>query len=400
MTQKINFTKAALLDLPPAPTGKRMSYQDEKVSGLTLRITDNGVKSFVLYRRINGRPERITLGRFPDMTIEQARNKVNELKGMIANGQNVTTRQQKQDRLSLKVLFDKWLNEYAKVYLKTWQESEAIFNRYFKPLARCWLAEIDRPMVRSWHQKIGDDNGHHTANRALALLSTLFNKAVEWDLWDKNNPCQGVKKFKETARDRFIQPEEMQSLFQALAEEPNTTARDYFLICLFTGARSGNVAAMMWDQVNLTRAEWHIPDTKNGQPQTVGLVPEAVAVLTQRLENRLHPLWVFPAVRGDGHITQAKVAWARVCERAGIEGVRIHDLRRTNASYQAIAGASPFIIGKSLNHKSIASTAIYARLNLDPVRKSQETAVNAMLAAGGLKDKAEVIPLKKVGNDD
>ena len=92
---------------------------------------------------------------------------------------------------------------------------------------------------------------------------------------------------------------------------------------------------------------------------------------------------------------EPKKAWARLLERAGIENLRIHDLRRTLGSWQAKTGASLAIVGKSLNHKSHSTTAIYARLDLDPVRESVDRATGAILAAAGLKPSAEVVQIKQ-----
>lgn len=97
------------------------------------------------------------------------------------------------------------------------------------------------------------------------------------------------------------------------------------------------------------------------------------------------------------HLAEPKKGWTRILERAGIADLRIHDLRRTLGSWQAKTGASLAIIGKSLNHKNQSTTAIYARLDLDPVRQSVNTATSAMMAAAGLKQTAEVLPIKQAG---
>jgi integrase len=151
---------------------------------------------------------------------------------------------------------------------------------------------------------------------------------------------------------------------------------------------------MRWDEVNLDEGVWRIPLTKNGEPQNVTLSPEALAVLKGRREVSGKDDFVFPGRGARGHLVEPKKGWARVLQRAGITNLRIHDLRRTLGSWQAKTGASLAIIGKSLNHKSHQSTAIYARLDLDPVRHSVNTATAAMLQAAGLKAKAEVVPFK------
>ena len=120
---------------------------------------------------------------------------------------------------------------------------------------------------------------------------------------------------------------------------------------------------------------------------------EAIEILKARQNNG--SVWVFPGTGATGHLIEPKRAWARLLERAGIDNLRIHDLRRTLGSWQAKTGASMVIIGKSLNHKSSSTTAIYARLDLDPVRESVDRATSAIMVAAGLKPTAEVTPLKQ-----
>jgi integrase len=140
---------------------------------------------------------------------------------------------------------------------------------------------------------------------------------------------------------------------------------------------------MRFADLNLAEATWRIPVTKNGQALTVHLTAEALEILRRRQAASGGSPWVFPGGKKNqaGHLNSPKGAWARICKRAGLENLRMHDLRRTLGSWQAATGASLPVIGKSLGHKSQATTAVYARLNLDPVRASVDTAVAAMLAA-------------------
>jgi integrase len=220
----------------------------------------------------------------------------------------------------------------------------------------------------------------------------VFGWAISAGLW-QTNPAMGIKLNKEQSRDRFIQGDELPRFFQALAEEQNGTMRDYFLLSLLTGARRSNVLAMQWTDVNLDRAEWRIKDTKNGTPQVVALSPEAEEVLENRKPTEPSQ-FVFPGIGRAGHLAEPKKGWQRILDRAGIADLRIHDLRRTLGSWQAKTGASMAIIGKSLNHKNPNTTAIYARLDLDPVRNSINTATSAMLTAAGVKSSAIVRKLR------
>ncbi|MBA2483156.1 MAG: site-specific integrase, partial [Nitrosomonas sp.] len=158
--------------------------------------------------------------------------------------------------------------------------------------------------------------------------------------------------------------------------------------------RRSNVLSMKWADINFDRAEWRIVETKNGSPQTVALSPEAIEVLSSRKPIEAAK-FVFPGVGKAGHLMEPKKGWKRILERANISDLRIHDLRRTLGSWQAKTGASLAIIGKSLNHKNQNTTAIYARLDLDPVRDSINRATSAMLTAAGIKKSAEVVGFKK-----
>jgi integrase len=397
--KKINFTKAVLDALPLPDAGKRDTYHDLKTSGLQLRVTSNGVKTFSLFRRVkNGSPERVTLGRYPDMTPEQARNESVRLNGLLVQGINPNTDARAlKTETTLQELFDEFLkhrrNKRGAFLSEVTKRSYRYdFALYLEKWGKRKLSQFKDTDFSKLHADIGKEHPT-TANRVIAMASSLFGYAAERKLFKGANPAQGIKKFPETKRDRFLQSDELPAFFKALAEEPNDTFRDYFLIALLTGARRSNVLEMAWSQINLARAEWRIPTTKNGEPQTVTLSPEAVEILRNR--QGCHAVWVFPGTGATGHIVEPKKAWRRVLDRAGIDNLRIHDLRRTLGSWQAKTGASLAIVGKSLNHKSPSTTAIYARLDLDPVRESVERATGAMLAAGGLKASGEIIPINK-----
>ena len=395
MATKINFTKAAIDALTLPEPGKRTDYQDAKTTGLQLRITSSGVKTLSVLRRINGVLERITLGRYPGLTIEQARRKAAEINSDIAKGLNPgAVKRGRKAEYTFAELFSEYLDRHSKLNKKTWAEDESQFNNYLiKPLGSKKLSAINRASIAAIHSSITKAGHPTTANRVKALLSSVFGWAISAGLWE-SNPALGIKLNKENSRDRFIQGDELPRFFQALADEQNDTMRDYFLLSLLTGARRSNVLAMQWADVNLGRAEWRIKETKNGTPQTVTLSPEALTVLLNRKPSE-PTAFVFPGTGSSGRLAEPKKGWQRILERAGIDDLRIHDLRRTLGSWQAKTGASLAIIGKSLNHKNQSTTAIYARLDLDPVRDSVNTATSAMMAAAGLTKAADVLPLKR-----
>ena len=201
---------------------------------------------------------------------------------------------------------------------------------------------------------------------------------------DLPNPCRSVKMFKEYSRDRFLQPEELERFFQAVElerTEGNPDISDYLLLSLFTGARRSNVLAMQWTELDLNMNQWRIKgeDSKNKSIMLIPLVEEALEILNRRRQ-MASSVFVFPSHGMTGHLQEPKKGWVRVKKRADLENVRLHDLRRTMGSFQTITGASTAIVGKTLGHKNPSSTAVYARMTIDPVRDAMEKAVAAMKA--------------------
>lgn len=424
----LNFTKKTLDALPLPPTGKRFSFKDEKVRGLIVRVTANGQKTFQLYQKHQGRPVRVTLGTFPDTTIENARREATKAKGALAGGANPNVEKNRlRKEITMKELFELYMERYSKVEKKSWQYDKREINKFLSQWFNRKISDISKYEIKSLHLKIRENNGLYQANRMLERIRSMFNKAIEWG-WGGTNPTQGIKKFKEISRDRYILPNEMPFLLLALEAEHNEVARDYIYISLFTGARKTNVMEMRWEQIDWHNKTWRIPDTKNGEPVVIPLSGKAEEILERRLKGSDACPWVFPSdTSKSGHLNDPKKAWVRIKQRAtlslwsleekiaelikmktqmlppghdigslyssvvseaknqklslskGLMDIRIHDIRRTFGSYQAISGASLQIIGKSLGHKSQQSTQIYSRLHNDPVRASIDTATDAML---------------------
>jgi len=376
-TSHLNFLKSALSKTPPAQKGRKDYYYDTKEKGLMLAVTSAGTKTFYLYKRIDGKPERLLLGRFPDISIENARKAAMAAKGEIAVGKNPQRAKQAiRAEMTFHALFTQYMEKYSKVHKKSWAYDEREVNKFLKHWFKRKISSITKAEVERLHAKLGRENGTYQANRLLERIRSIFNKAAGWG-WEGVNPAVGIKKFKEKSRDRFLQPDELPRFFEALASEPNDAARDFFMISLLTGARKSNTLAMRWSDLNFTTETWRIEETKNAEPQTVHLPKQAMEILTKR-KWESESAWVFPGKGATGHLADPKKAWMRILKEAEIENLRIHDLRRTLGSYQAATGANGYIIGKSLGHKSQQSTAIYARLNLDPVRASVNKATDMM----------------------
>ena len=393
-TKRLVFNKTRLENLP-VPEKGRVYHHDAKVPGLALCVTPAGSKTFYLYKWANGRPVRVPLGRFPDVTVETARKRARRLVGAIADGVDpAAARKAARGEATLEALYVHWMEIYARPHKKTAWQDEWQYKRFLARWAGRRLSTVNKADVQALHSRIGRESGPYQANRVLALLSSMFGKADELG-YAGENPTKGITKFKEHERDRFLQPDELPRFFRALDQEPDGTVRDFFLMCLLTGGRRGNVQAMRWDQVGMD-STWRIPDGKGGKPVYVPLVPLAMQILQVRREADPDGEWAFPGPGRSEHLVEVRRPWKRITERAGISDLRIHELRRTLGSWQVATGASLPIIAKMLGHgEGSRSTAIYSRLSLEPVRESANKATAAMLAAGGLLEAP-----KNEGDDD
>lgn len=405
---RFRFTKTGLTNLP-LPEAGRATYYDEEVKRLALRVTPSGTKTFYVVKRTESSVAWLKLGTFPDMTVEIARTQAQaKLAEFAAGGNPAEAKRQEKKKQTLGQAYEQWKKLYAAPkQIKSTAETQQIWERCLgtlpdepakkhgrkrekHPAGVDWsnrkLDQIENTDVRRLHAGIGEKTPV-LANRVLEILSTIYNRAREWG-YPGENPTEGIKPFKETKRDRFIKHEELPRFFKALEDDTSQDFKHFILLALLTGARRSNVLSMQWQDVDFATQLWRIPDTKNGEPLQVPLVAEAIQILDTR--GKKDAGYVFPAESATGHLTPPKKRWQALCKRAKVENLTIHDLRRSLGSWQAITGASLAVIGKSLGHKSPDATMIYARLSVDPVRQSMNTATSAMLTAGGLKTPAPV----------
>ncbi len=385
----LRFTQKRLEELQCPPGKPNIYVHDADTKGLTLYVSQSGVKSFYLYKRIGGKPTRLKLGRWPDeLSIDDARREAVKASGEVAKGNNPH-----RDRLTARretTLGELWTIhlEHARQHNRpsSVAENESQYRTHLERWAGRRLSEITRADVERLHRSIGEKSGKYAANRMLALLSHMYRVTATRIGFAGPNPCAGIEKFKERSRDRYLTSEELPKFFAALDQEPEIF-RDLFRMALLTGARRSNLQAMAWVDVDLSRKVWSIPadDAKAGEPIHVPIVGEAAEILTRRRNADPNGEYVFPSRGATGHIVEIKSSWDRITKRAGITGLRPHDLRRSTGSWLAAAGVSLPIIGKLLGHRNASTTQVYARLALDPVREGVLAGTSAMMAAARAK---------------
>lgn len=397
MPEKINFTKSALLALEPL-SGKRRRVYDEKQKGLVVYVSPTGSKVFYCLKKVDGKVEEIRIGDVATVTIETARAQAAKIINDIAAGANpAEQRRRKRAEMTFAQLFAEWTKEARARGKRSVANDERNYRLHLQGLAKRKLSEIQRQHVRALHQKIGKDSGIYAANRVLALVRAVFNFGIkELDL-SLSNPAAGIRMHREESRDRRLHADELPKFFEALAEEENVDIRDYVLLSLLTGGRRSNVLSMRWDEISLERGIWRIPSSKAkaGEAIEVPLSTAAQEIFRSRASANGMQGFVFPGPGRAGHLVEPRKGWERILRRAGIEDLRLHDLRRSLASFQIDAGVSLAVIGKGLGHQSQATTAVYARLAQEPVRDAMEKGAAAILAAAGVTNPAKVVPIKK-----
>lgn len=364
-TRTIRFNKANLLALPVDPNGKRIDYQDTEIKSLYLRVTPSGVKTFCVFKRVSGKLERVTIGRFPAVTVDQARGRATEIVASFFKGDNpAEVKRQLKGEKTFGGLFDMYIKD------KSHRESTrtsytTTVNKHLAHILPLKISEVTRDKLRGLKIKSDAQN-----NRVRAIISAVFNWANAEGHIDLDNPAKVIKSRSIESRTRFLQIDEVERFLDAL--KGNNLA-DFYLLCLLTGARKGNVQEMRWCDIDFTESVWTKPDTKNGDPHAVPLMPEAIQILENR--KGIDKVWVFPGTGRTGHLAEPKKSWDRLRKDSGIADLNMHDLRRTVGSWQTRDGASLTMVGKTLGHKSLQASQVYARLDLEPVRESMDLAL-------------------------
>jgi integrase len=384
MPKSFSFTEPKIRELIAPATG-RAYHKDEKFPGLQICVTESGTKTYYFVKRIAGKPTRIRLGNANGLTVEAARNAAAAITGDLAAGRNPQEdRRVRRQEPTLKDLWEHW-KLYAEAHKRprSFDEDKRNYKNHLARLESRRLSTIKKSDVQNLHARIGRKSGIYAANRVLALLRAMLNKAEEIG-YRGSNSARGVKQFKETSRDRFLHPDELKKFFDALSRA-TPLFRDFFLTCLLTGARKTNVLTMQWIDIDFHAGVWRIPMTKSGSPVVVPLVIPVLELLSERRNASDDSPWVFPGHKRGTHLVTPTKAWKAIIDESGLSDVRPHDLRRSLGSWMAIRGSGLPIIGKLLGHRRESTTQIYARLTVDPVRAAAEEATNAMLLAGSAK---------------
>mgnify|MGYP003386097595 CR=1 FL=1 len=387
MAEVVNITAKWLQGLD-SPLVGRIWYADKILSHFQVCATHTGARIYYRVGRINGKMSRVRIGAYPAIPVRVARETCETMNGDIVAGRQIQrTKRSTASTRTLRDAYEWWLEYHAKPTKRTWQRDVRVWERDVSILGSKRTEDVKRPDVIELVAKVSALYGPGAGNRVVELIRGIYATEIDNELAIRN-PAAKIKKHKPQERERFLLPEEVPAFFAAL----NTfrpRIRDFFLLCLFTGVRRSNVMAMRWDELDIDAWIWRVPrpKSKNNKPLIVPLVVPALEILNRRAIDANGNQWVFPSDASEtGHYVEPKDAWKRICTKANIKDLTIHDLRRTLGSWQAGQGVSMPLIGKSLGHTSLSSTSIYARLANDPVLIAVMNATDAIEKAASVNN--------------
>jgi integrase len=373
--------------------------RDSEIKGFMCKVTPAGRKVYLLYYRTkDGRERRPAIGKHGDITCEQAREIAKQwLAEVMQGGDPSGNRQGLRESVNVKGLWELY-RDAKRNHLKpsSLKELTRLWEKYIIPeLGKVKALQLDTQVIRRFH----DQNIHrpYTANRMLEALRAAYNHVIENKLLPlQQNPCMGIRKYKEKKRERFLSMKEMATLGTVLAEcetigvvNPNVIT--LIRLLLLTGCRLSEILTLKWGYIDYEQSALRFPDSKTGAKSVC--VSAAVLEVLHGVPRVEGNPYVITGNAQEGNMAAPQKAWRGIRAKAGLDDVRLHDLRHSYASVAASGGASLPIIGALLGHSQTQTTERYAHLTNDPVKQAADAVGNKISAAltGG---QAEIIDLK------
>ena len=362
-------------------------YWDRDLRGFGVRVYPNGVKTYLVQGRGPNGSRRITVGRHGTISADDARQRGEVLLARIKAGQEPGAGEGHGPTVA--GLAERYMREHVEVRCRASTVAGyrlVIGKHVLPPLGKVPLSALGREHVAELHYRLRKTPV--AANEAVAALSRMLNRAEAWGLVPAgSNPCRFVTRYRTRRPERFLTEEEFGRLGRALDDlqaegRLPVHAAAAIRLLMLTGCRSGEVMGLRWEDMALERNEVRLRESKTG-PRVVPLSPAAARVLGSIPRVAGNP-WVITGREPGTRLSQLTYYWYRVRERAGLDDVRLHDLRHSFASRALALGEDLAMIGKLLGHKKIQTTARYAHLARDSVKEA------AALVAGSIA--ADIMP--------
>lgn len=402
-----------LVDGAVLPGSGQIFIRDVELKGFALRITP-GSKSFILEKRIAGKVKRITLGRYPEITVEQARKEAQKLLGQIATGINPVAEKQKATltNTTLAQAFEDFCISRKNLKEHTLYDYHRLLESIFAGWKNKPLISINKEMVVKLHAKVGVDRGEAYANLAMRFLRALFNFAIaqyetdEGEAILRDNPVSRLTQtrawYRVERRQTVIKPHQLAPWYrevEALKNEgtskQSSSIADYLVLLLLTGLRRQEAARLKWDDIDLAHRTLIIRDTKNRQPLMLPLSTFTFDLLSSRKISASSD-YVFPAEGTAGYLIEPRKQIAKVINQSGVD-FTLHDLRRTFITVAESIDISAYALKRLVNHKMKNDvTAGYIVSDVERLRAPMQKITDYMLKAMGVIPSAEIIDMKTV----
>jgi site-specific recombinase XerD len=357
------------------PTGhKKVDYFDSLQRGFLVEVRCSGRKTY--YQRYcdeRGRERQFKIGRADALTTEQARKKGRSILAHALMGEDPQARRQELREVPKLADFirDNYL-PFIVTYKRSWRTDETCLRVHVIPeLGRFALDEITADRIVALVTRMRRDGyASGTANRVVVMLRYLYNLAIKWKVPRISvNPTTGIELSPETQRSRFLTKEEAQSLVAAIAADDNRTAANAILLLLLTGARRNEITHAKWENVLWNEHKLFVPLSKSGKPRAIALNASAMALL-QSFPRCDGNAYIFPSPLTGRPSPSLWFPWRRIRARAGLDDVRLHDLRHSFASFLVNEGVSLYVVQALLGHLNARTTQRYAHLAPDTLTEA------------------------------
>ena len=376
------------VDALPATEHERVVWDDD-LKGFGVRVHPTGRKVYIVKTRYRGRPVKVTIGRHGAVAPAQARTLAAEVITGARAGKDPADWSGRNTRTpTMRELGKRFLEEYVPSHCKpsTAEEYRRSVKMFIDPrIGKRRVPDIQRSDIAALHHSMRQTP--YQANRTLGVLSKMFNLAELWNLRpDGSNPCRHVKRFREEKRERFLLDAEYQRLGTVLREveldgSETPAAVAAIRLLMLTGCRLSEIQKLRWEHVHLETGELRLPDTKTGA-KTVHLGEPAIEVL-RGIDRQHDNPWVITGRKPGRHLTDLQHPWRRIRAKAGLDDVRIHDLRHSFASGGLLVGEGLPMIGKLLGHTQVQTTARYAHFANDPVKSAANRIASRIAEVAG-----------------
>lgn len=382
------------------PSAKDRFYWDESLKGFGIKLYKTGRVSFILQGRLNGRTRRYTIGTFGSpWTADAARKQALQYLGQLADGIDPTAAQRAQRlegnlaKLAASYLVDGNLRKKPTTRAI---EDRAVRRHIVPLLGKKRISEITKHDLQrfmndvaagktavdektSYRGRAMVKGGKAAANRSLAVVSALFNYAIEYGLCSEN-PTRGIKQYKLRTHDRFLSQGELERLGAALRSAEQQFVSRFAIAAirfiLLTGCRSGEALNLRWEWIDFERGFAKLPDSKTGQK--ILLLGTAAIEVVKSIEQVEGSPLVFASSSGGTTPISIQKVWRAIREEADLCDVRIHDLRHNFASLAVSSGQSLYLVSKLLGHSQSQTTQRYAHLAPDPVKEASNDVSNRL----------------------